>query len=126
MNAENLNAVFDQLYSLVTETINHHAPLRKLSRKQKRLSMKPWITKGLLISIKYKQKMYKTHYLNGTKAQKYFYKLYANKLTKIKNVAKKYYYHDQLQINKNYSKRTWDIYYAHCYRKKSNKSARIH
>ena len=33
--AENLNAVFDQFYSLITETINHHAPLRKQSRKQK-------------------------------------------------------------------------------------------
>ena len=41
VNAENLNAVFDQFYSLITETINHQAPLRKLSRKQKRLSMKP-------------------------------------------------------------------------------------
>ena len=109
VNAENLNAVFDQFYSLITETINHHAPLRKLSRKQKRLSMKPWITKGLLISIKNKQKMYKTHYLNGTKAQKYLYKLYANKLTKTKDLAKKYYYYDQLQINKNNSKGTWDV-----------------
>ena len=53
--------------------------------------------------------MYKTHYLNGTTAQKYLYKLYANKLTKIKNLAKKYYYHDQLQINKNNSKGTWDV-----------------
>ena len=53
--------------------------------------------------------MCKTHYLNGTKAQKYFYKFYVNKLTKIKDLAKKYYYHDQLQINKNNSKGTWDI-----------------
>ena len=53
--------------------------------------------------------MYKTHYLNGTKAQKYHYKLYANKLTKIKDLIKKYYYHDQLQINKNNSNGTWDI-----------------
>ena len=71
--------------------------------------MKPWITKGLLISTKNKQKMYKTHYLNGTKAQKCLYKLYANKLTKIKDMAKKYYHHDQLQINKHNSKGTWDV-----------------
>ena len=109
VNAENLNAALDQFYPLITETINHHAPLRKLSRKQKRLSLKPQITKGLLISIKNKQKMYKTHHLNCTKAQKYLYKLYANKLTKIKDLAHKYYYHDQLQINKNNSKGTWDV-----------------
>ena len=35
--------------------------------------------------------------------------MYANKLTKIKYLAKKYYYHDQLQINKNNSKGTWDV-----------------
>ena len=48
----NINDIFDSFYSLLTSTINAHAPLKKLTRKQKRLKSKPWITKGLLISIK--------------------------------------------------------------------------
>jgi len=109
VNADNLNPIFEQFYAIITETINQHAPLRKLSHKQKCLCSKPWITKGLLTSIKNKQKMNKSHYLHGTEVQRYLYKIYANKLTKVKEIAKKHYYHHQLQINKNNSKHTWEI-----------------
>ena len=43
---------FDTFYSLILQTVNQHAPFKKLTRKQKRLNSKPWITKGLLNSIK--------------------------------------------------------------------------
>ena len=54
-------------YSLITSTIDAHAFLKKLSRKQNRLKNKPWITKGLLTSIKKKQAMHKTHYVNSSR-----------------------------------------------------------
>ena len=85
----NINDIFDSFYFLLTSTIIAHAPLKKLTDKQKRLKNKPWITKGLLISIKRKQKMHKTHYLNGSSVAKQCYKMYCNVLTKIKNLAKK-------------------------------------
>ena len=85
----NINDIFDSFYSLLTSTINAHAPLKKLTRKQKRLKNKPWITKGLLIFIKRKQKMYKTHYINGSSVAKQCYKMHRNVFTKIKNLAKK-------------------------------------
>ena len=56
--------VFNEFYFLTTPTINA-APPKKLSRKQKRLKNKPWITKGHLTSIKKKQAMHSTHYVNG-------------------------------------------------------------
>ena len=58
----NINAVdlFDKFYSVITKTID--VPLQKLNRKQKRLQRKPWITKGLLISIKRKQKIHKSYF----------------------------------------------------------------
>ena len=37
----NINDVFDEFYSLITKTISNHAPLKKLSRKQKRLKSNP-------------------------------------------------------------------------------------
>ena len=42
----------------LTQTTDKHAPLKKLTRKQKRLQRRPWITKGFLISVKHKQRMY--------------------------------------------------------------------
>ena len=49
---------------------------------------KSWITKGLLISIKRKQKMHKTLYINGSSVAKQCYKMYCNELTKIKKSCK--------------------------------------
>ena len=56
---------------------------KKISRKQKRLQNKPWITKGLYILLKRKQNMHKTHYINGSSKEKYFYKRFANMSTRI-------------------------------------------
>ena len=52
LTKNNINDVFDEFYSLITKTISNHAPLKKLSRKQKRLKSNPWMTKGLITSIK--------------------------------------------------------------------------
>jgi len=38
--------------------IDKHAPTVKASRKQKRILQNPWLTKGLLVSIK--QKLHQT------------------------------------------------------------------
>ena len=95
----NINDIFDSFYYLFTSTINAHAPLKKLTRKQKRLKNKPWFTKGLWISIQRKQKMHKTHYINGFSVAKQCYKKYCNVLTKIKNLAKKMYHHNKLKEN---------------------------
>jgi len=47
----------DQCSNFITafsETVNQHAPLRKHTKKELRINKKPWITKGLLKSIKTK------------------------------------------------------------------------
>ena len=38
-----------------------------------------------------KQKLYRNFFLKGTAFEKHFYKAYANKLTRIKNLSKKMY-----------------------------------
>ena len=86
----NLNEVFNEFYFLISSTIDAHAPLKKPSRKQNRLKNKPWITKGLLASIKRKQAMHKTHYVNGSRVAQLLYKNYCNVLTKTKTIAKNF------------------------------------
>ena len=49
---------FSNFIELVTATINTHVPLIKASRKKRKLMNKPWITKGILVSIRRKQKLY--------------------------------------------------------------------
>ena len=105
----NINAVFDKFYSAITKTIDKHVPLKKLSKKQKRLQRKPWITKDLLISIKRKQKMHKSHFIHGSIDDKKFYKLYSNLLTKLKDLAKKAHYHHLIEEHKRDPKKTWKV-----------------
>ena len=59
---ENINSSFNDFISKFKHVIDKHAPLRKLSRRQKTLAAKPWITKGILVSIK-KRKRCTTHIL---------------------------------------------------------------
>jgi c-di-GMP-related signal transduction protein len=47
------------------EIINKHAPEKIPRNKLEQKIYKPWITNGLLKSIKVKQKMYRTHFLNN-------------------------------------------------------------
>ena len=60
ISENNVDDTFNEFYVLITSTINTHAPLKKLSRKHRRLRSKLMITKGLLISIK-KKKSYIKH-----------------------------------------------------------------
>ena len=58
VSSTNFDAIFEEFYHYIKTITNTHAPLKLLSRKQKRLNSKPWITKGILISIKCKKKLY--------------------------------------------------------------------
>ena len=62
---ENFDAHFDQFMQTICSVIEKHAPLQTMSRKQKRIQQKPWLTKGLLASIKNKQKLLSICFLNG-------------------------------------------------------------
>ena len=106
--ATNINSMFEDFYSLITTTIENHAPLKKLTRKQTRLRNKPWITKGLLKSINRKQKMHKTYCINGSTDERKFYKSYCNTQTRIKTLAKKLFYKTQFDVHKHDPKKAWD------------------
>ena len=84
-----LDQHFNHLVSAMSEVIKEHAPLQTASRKQKRMQNKLWLTKGLLVSIKNKQILYKKFFLSNNKFGKWYYKKYANKLTRVKNSSKK-------------------------------------
>ena len=64
--------------------INKYFPLKKVSKKALKFINKPWLTKGLKISIKNKNRLnYKLRKKYTEKAEKHF-KRYRNILTKLK------------------------------------------
>ena len=88
----NVNMLMSNFINTFADTLEIHAPLRKQTQKEKKLKDKPWLTKGSLISIKQKNKLYK-QCLNEQNAEQWkFYKKFRNKLTHIKELAKKLYF----------------------------------
>ena len=57
-----LDAMYDKFTNIIKPTVNEHAPIKIASWKRQKLLERPWITRGPLVSIKRKQKMYKTHF----------------------------------------------------------------
>jgi hypothetical protein len=100
-----MNNIVNTLQSLTDK----HAPIRKASNTKKRQLRKPWISNSILRSIKKRQKLFKTHYLSGDPYKVRQYKIYNNKLNKVKSIAKKNYFEQQFAINKNNIKTTWEL-----------------
>ena len=54
--------------------------LQSLSRREKRIYEKPWISKGILKSIKTKNKLFRSHYCSNDLDKKLFYRKYLNQI----------------------------------------------
>ena len=55
-----LISLFESFITTVNSVIAEHAPLKKISVKERKLRAKPWITKGILTSINTKTKHIKS------------------------------------------------------------------
>ena len=93
--------LFSSFYNKFNKLINKHAPMKTISnRKAKQLS-KPWITKGIRISIKVKNKLY----ASGDTAN---YKIYRNKICTLTRLSKQQYYSKFFNDNLTNMKKTWE------------------
>ena len=100
-NNNNIDQSFSALHSKLNETIDKHAPLKPLSMRKAKQLTKPWITKGLIKSIKIKNKLF----YSGDKDK---YKLYRNKILLLTRLSKKLYYHNYFETNLHNMKKTWE------------------
>ena len=107
LTMDNFNNIFDQFINRIDETINKHAHLRRLSRKQQKLARKPWITKGVFTSIRFKHSIFRSHFIDGNSNEKQYFRRYTNILTKLKNFSKKLYFHCEFKKSQNNSHLTW-------------------
>ena len=107
ITTDNFDSLFANFISNFKTVIDKHAPIKKLSQKQIKLLSKPWITKGILVSIHNKQKMYVTHFKNGDIKQKTFSKNYSNKLNKSKIKSIKMHYEKNITENQESSYEIW-------------------
>ena len=104
-----LDTMYDKFINIIKQTIDEHAQIKIASRKRQKLLERLWITRRLLASIKRKQKMYKTHFLSKDENLISLYRIYANKLNKIKYLAKKTYFNRMFDKHKSNPRKTWQM-----------------
>ena len=79
------------------------------NRKKKNIPRQPWITRSLLKCINKKNKLYKAFCSKRDKPSELKFKKYRNKLHATLRAARKQYFGDLLQMNKNNLVKVWSI-----------------
>ena len=90
--------------SVFSSTVFDHAPIKILSRKEQKLKAKPWITKGIINSIKNKNVMFKLAIKDKTTKFSVSFKKYRNLLNRVIECSKRFYFKKIVKNNKTNSK----------------------
>ena len=106
---KNLNEKVHDAIKALNKIVEKHAPMKQASQTKQKQLKKPWLTRGILKSVKRKQKMYRTHFLSKDLQKIGDYKRYANMLTYLKNKSKTDYYCMQFSKYRDNLKQTWKL-----------------
>ena len=88
-------------------TVYAHAPMREKTRKEQKLGLKPWITKGLLKSSQRLKQMYKKCMKQTPPQLTTEYKDHRNRLTRLKQISKTNYLQNSITQSTNDPKKLW-------------------
>ena len=105
------NYSFQMFNNKVDELVNKHLPEKKLNKKDFKLQAKPWITPGILNSIKRRDKLLNS-YINAKEVNRkeelhLQYKCLRNRIVALIRLSKKYYYQNYFSNNTKNIKKTW-------------------
>ena len=104
---DNPEISYSKFIGKTSELLNMHCPLQSIKKSNRKLTRKPWITIGLLKSIKMKDKLYKKFITKSTDENKLKYTKYRNILNNLLRKAKKDYITVEIESNKFNMKETW-------------------
>ena len=118
---DNPNEALDKLVRMIKNKIDKHAPLKRLSRQQMKIKTKPWLTFGIIKSIKTKNKLFKLSYKQNKPNLVNKYKEYLKVLKQTIKKAKQSYYYEEIVKHKNIFQKQWGIINEILGRNKKNK-----
>ena len=93
---------------LYISVYNKCFPLKKVKAIKLNLQ-KPWLSKGLVKSVRKKNALYKRYLNDPIPENEHIYKKYKNKLNHSLKIAKRLYYVEQIERAKSNLKGTWKI-----------------
>ena len=105
------NHSFDRFDKKVSEIVDRYVPLKKVNKKELRLQTKPWITPGIIKSIKRRDKLLrlyiKTNEINRKEEIHSQYKVLRNKITTLIRNSKKNHLQNYFTKNAQDIRKTW-------------------
>ena len=102
------NSAYNSFLSKYIAIYNKCFPLKKVKARNNNLK-KPWLSKGLLKSIKRKNILYKRYLCNPSSVSEEKYKNFRNELTFTLRIAKRIYYEKKLEECRSSMKSVWKI-----------------
>lgn len=109
LNLPNVNDCYNIFINEYTRLFEICFPLKAVKSKHFGNSHAPWLTKGLLKSIKKKNRLYKLFIKAPNILRESRYKTYKNKLTHVLRKAKRLYYDSKFESAKSDLKLTWKL-----------------
>ena len=103
----NVNDMFNIYQDKLVEIIDKNAPFKILSKKESKLKLKPWIIRGILKSIKNKNKIYGKFLRFRRKFWYNRYKHYRNMVNNLINKSKKKHLRHYFQEKFLNTKKVW-------------------
>ena len=105
---EDVNAAYNHFNSKLQYYYEKNIPLGKTQNKRNK-PKNPWITKGLLNSIRTRNRLFKSYLRNPTDTSLSTYKTYRNKLTKLIRASRKMHYSNKILNANSNTTTTWKI-----------------
>ena len=81
-NGNDINEIFDTFYKTLSEIVDRHAPLTKVTKKERTLQSKPWINKEIKHLMRKRDKLFRKYCACKNEIQK---KSIHNEFKKLRN-----------------------------------------
>ena len=105
---DNVDNQFDEFHKRLLEEIDHFLPEKTRKINPRSTCREPWVSPGLLTSIKHCKKLYRKHLKNQSNKQTYEkYKRYNTELKRTKRAAMKQHYNSKCTEHKENTKKLW-------------------
>ena len=113
----NVNNSYDLFYDKIESLLNTMTPI-KIKKCEKRLEQRPWITKGISISMKKRDSLYKKLTVKNdnpleNRSISFEYKKYRNLIVTLLKRSKENYFQNYFEENKNDVKKNLEWHSQH-------------
>ena len=109
LSALDANDRFNLFHEKLVNSIDNDAPEKILKIGRKALIRDPWITSGILRSLKWQKQLYKEMLLSKTDVSTFRYRSYHNCLQKIIRKNRQYYLDDKCREYRQIGRKLWQL-----------------